>query len=85
LAASSNSEPGMSDVGDRGGELMSGKEIAELLGWVNPATAWQQFRKGTFPQPVRMERPRMWLRADVEEWARTSRRFPQRRRLSGDL
>ena len=60
-------------------ELMSGREIAALLGWKSAGTAWELFQKGTFPRPVRMERPRVWARQEVEEWARTHARRPSRR------
>jgi predicted DNA-binding transcriptional regulator AlpA len=75
---------GLVEMG-RGEELVSGKEIAELLGWVSAGAAWQQFQHGTFPAPVRLERPRLWRRADVEEWARRSPRRPSRRGSPGTL
>lgn len=61
-------------------ELMSSGEIAAELGWQNSGTATTLWRRGTFPAPV-IDKPRgrMWLRSDVEEWARTAKRRPWRR------
>lgn len=70
-------------TGDPADDLLSGKDVAELLGWKSPGTPWQQHQVGTFPAPVRAERPRMWRRADVEEWARTHPRRPSRRQNPG--
>ena len=66
-------------------DLLSGREIAELLGWADPGTAWKSAQNGTFPQPVRTVRPRLWRRGDVEEWARTRPRRPTRRKRPGQL
>ena len=70
---------------EAGDELLSGKQIAELLGWADTGTAWRQHRVGTFPAPVREERPRLWRRADVEAWGRTAVRYPERRQNPGNV
>lgn len=61
-------------------ELMSGREIAEKLGWRNSGTAATLWRRGTFPAPlVDKSHARLWRRVDVEEWERTAHRRPWRR------
>ncbi len=72
-------------TGDPAAELLSGKDVAALIGWKSPGTAWELAQRGTFPQPARPERPRMWRRADVEEWARTRPRRPKRRIAPGEI
>lgn len=66
-------------------ELMSGKEVAEFLGYSSPGTPWSMAQKGTFPQPEHATRPRMWRRSDVEQWARTHPRRPNRRGRPGEV
>lgn len=68
---------------DPADELLSGKDVAELLGWKSTGNAWQLSQRGTFPAPVRFDRPRLWRRGDVEEWARTKPRRPARRGAPG--
>lgn len=64
-------------------ELLTGKQVAELLGWTSASAAWQGAKRGTFPWPVREERPRLWRRSDVERWSATARRQPSRRTRVG--
>ena len=70
-------------TGDPADELLSGKDVAELLGWQSTGNAWQLSQRGTFPAPVRVDRPRLWRRGDVEEWARSKPRRPTRRITPG--
>ena len=72
-------------TGDPADELLSGKDVAELLGWADTGTAWKLSQHGTFPAPVRADRPRLWRRGDVEQWAQTHARRPRRRRQAGTV
>jgi predicted DNA-binding transcriptional regulator AlpA len=59
-------------------ELMTAKEVAALLGWSSPSTAWDLSKKGSFPAPVRRHgRTKLWDRREVEHWGLTA---PRRRR-----
>ena len=72
-------------AGEHVDDLLSGKQVAVLLGWKSPGIAWQLHVRGTFPAPVRVDRPRLWRRADVEDWARTHPRRPHRRQDLGQI
>lgn len=61
-------------------ELLTGRQVADRLGWTSSGTAWQLAQNGTFPWPVREQRPRMWRASDVDEWESTARRQPSRRK-----
>ena len=65
--------------------MLSGRQVADLLGWSSSGTAWQLHRFGTFPAPTRTEPPRLWSRAVVAEWAATHPRRPNRRMHKGTL
>lgn len=59
------------------GDLLTAKEVSELLGWSSPSTPWDLSKKGTFPAPVRRHgRTKLWDRSEVEHWGRTA---PRRR------
>jgi len=55
-------------------ELMSGREIADLLG-VQPSTVRNYHARGQMPAPyVKLACGPIWLRSDIEHWARFERR-----------
>ena len=60
-------------------DLLDGVAVAELLGWSGPkVVSVIRSRHPDFPQPVvelGRGRPTMWLRADVEAWARATGRL----------
>ena len=67
-------------------DLLTAREVADLLGWRNTGQAWQQHQQGTFPAPAQQfGRERLWWRSDVVTWATTHSRRPNRRQQPGTL
>jgi predicted DNA-binding transcriptional regulator AlpA len=55
--------------GEWGRELVTGGDVAEMLG-VTPGRVWQLAREGSLPEPVGTLRGgrRVWRRVDIERW-----------------
>ena len=80
IAASREAIASEAVVGDPD-ELMTAKEVAELLDWKSPSTPWDLAKRGTFPEPTRSHgRTKLWARGEVERW----RGMTPRRRRGGD-
>lgn len=59
-------------------DLLDANEVADLLGLAHrQAVSTYRRRYDDFPQPV-VEKSRcvLWLRSDIETWARTTGRLP---------
>lgn len=52
-------------------QLLGLNEVAELLRRSKPTTARYTLRPD-FPEPLRLLRGRLWLRTEVEAWAKTT-------------
>jgi predicted DNA-binding transcriptional regulator AlpA len=64
-------------------ELIGLTELTQLLGCAKP-TANRYTLRPEFPQPLRLLRGRLWLRADVEAWAKTTLPLKAGRRRKGE-
>jgi excisionase family DNA binding protein len=57
----------VSDASERQGELLTVREVADLLK-VSVSTVERMTRRGEGPPSVKFGRSRRWLRRDVERW-----------------
>jgi excisionase family DNA binding protein len=57
----------MSDAVRRGSELLTVRQVAELL-QVSISTVERMTRRGQGPPSIKFGRSRRWLRRDVEHW-----------------
>jgi predicted DNA-binding transcriptional regulator AlpA len=63
-------------------ELIGLTELTQLLGCSKP-TANRYTLRPDFPQPLRLLRGRLWVRDDVEAWAKTTLPLKAGRRRKG--
>jgi excisionase family DNA binding protein len=57
----------MTDAEARGGELLTVRQVADLL-QVSVSTVERMTRRGEGPPSIKFGRSRRWLRRDVERW-----------------